>query len=189
MKQFNFFNEQIIIPGLKYTKDYIKTEHEHQLIELIDSMPWITELKRRVQHYGYKYDYSSKSINSLHYLGTIPDWLNVLCTKLFNDRIFLTSPNQVIINEYLPGQGIAPHIDCIPYFSDTICSLSLFSSCVMDFTNNTTKQSIELAPKSLLILKEEARYKWKHGIAPRQSDNGIKRQRRISLTFRKVVLD
>ena len=88
----------------------------------------------------------------------------------------------------MPGQGIAPHIDCIPCFSDTICSLSLGSSCVMELTNNEVKRSIMLKPRSLLILKNDARYKWKHGIAPRKSDNKIARNRRISLTFRKVIL-
>jgi alkylated DNA repair dioxygenase AlkB len=45
-----------------------------------------------------------------------------------------------------------------------------------------------LESRSLLILTCDARYKWKHGIALRKSDNGVKRQRRISLTFRKVIL-
>lgn len=47
---------------------------------------------------------------------------------------------------------------------------------------------IYLEPRSLLILKDDARYKWKHGITSRKSDNGVKRQKRVSLTFRKVIL-
>lgn len=88
----------------------------------------------------------------------------------------------------MPGQGIASHIDCIPCFSDTICSLSLSGGCVMELTNYKEKRFIALQPRSLLILKNEARYKWQHGIAARKSDNKIMRNRRISLTFRKVIL-
>lgn len=184
MNQLSLLDDQVIIPGLKY----IAIEEENKLIEFIDSNLWITELKRRVQHYGYKYDYKSRSINQLYCLGSLPNNLQVLCNALYKQNIFYELPNQVIINEYMPGQGIAPHIDCVPCFSDTICSLSLGGNCVMELTNNEVKRSIMLKPRSLLILKNDARYKWKHGIASRKSDNKIARTRRISLTFRKVNL-
>lgn len=58
----------------------------------------------------------------------------------------------------------------------------------MDLINGTIKKTVYLEPKSLLILQGEARSVWKHGIAARKSDNGVKRQRRVSLTFRKVIL-
>jgi hypothetical protein len=42
-------------------------------------------------------------------------------------------------------------------------------------------------------LKDEARNEWLHGIAPRKSDmwegQKYERQRRVSLTFRKVILE
>lgn len=60
-------------------------------------------------------------------------------------------------------------------------------NCMMDLTNDNTKKSIYLEPQNLLILTKDARYKWNHGIAARKSDNGLKRQRRILLTFRKVI--
>lgn len=188
MSQFSLFDNQIIIPGLKYIAEYITMEQENKLMELIDNRPWITELKRRVQHYGYKYDYKSRSINQSYYLGSLPEWLQILCNALHRQNIFYELPNQVIINEYMPGQGIASHIDCIPCFSDTVCSLSLGGGCVMELTNDKAKHSITLKSRSLLILKNEARYVWKHGIVPRKSDNKIARNRRISLTFRKVIL-
>jgi alkylated DNA repair dioxygenase AlkB len=188
MKQYNLFDEPIKIPGLKYIPEYISSEAEKQLIDLIDSSLWNTELKRRTQHYGYKYDYRSKSLGSSYYLGKMPYLLDILCNKLYSDSLFAQKPDQVIVNEYMPGQGIAPHIDCVPCFSDTICSLSLTSGCVMDLTNGNIVYPIYLEPRSLLILKGEVRYKWKHGISPRKRDNGIKRERRISLTFRNASL-
>ncbi|MFP3012585.1 MAG: hypothetical protein ACEY3D_06625 [Rickettsia sp.] len=54
MNQLSLFDNKIIIPGLKYIEEYITVEQEDKLIKLIDSNPWITDLKRRVQHYGYK---------------------------------------------------------------------------------------------------------------------------------------
>ena len=98
------------------------------------------------------------------------------------------------MNEYVPGQGIAPHVDCEPCFEDTVLSLSLGSDCVMDFSrvrDNETK-SLLLERCSLLVMTGESRYDWRHGIAARKTDvwkkQMIERGRRVSLTFRKVIL-
>ena len=182
------FNETINIPGLTYVPHYISSEYEEKLLKLIDIKEWNLDLKRRTQHYGYKYDYTARSIDSSYYLGEMPYWVDELCSKLYGAGTFIGKPDQVIINEYMPGQGIASHIDCVPCFTNTVCSLSLGSGYMMDLTNGNVEKSIYLEPRSLLILKGDARYKWKHGIASRKSDHGVKRQRRISLTFRKVIL-
>ena len=173
---------------MRYIQNYIQADYENELVTLIDSQDWSRDLKRRTQHYGYKYDYTARSLDASYYLGEIPFWVDELCNKLYSDSTFIDKTDQVIINEYMPGQGIASHIDCVPCFAGTICSLSLESGCVMDLTNGSIKKAIYLEPRSLLVFEGDARYKWKHGIAPRKSDHGIKRQRRVSLTFRKVIV-
>lgn len=176
------------IAGLKYIQDYITTEQEEALIKIIDEQNWMINLKRRVQHYGYEYDYKSKNV-STKFLGALPIWLSRICQNLYNSGIFDTLPDQVIINEYQAGQGISPHIDCIPCFGETICSLSLGSACIMDFIE-AVKIPILLEPRSLICIKGDARFKWKHGIAQRKQDiflgTRIPRKRRISLTFRNI---
>lgn len=107
-------------------------------------------------------------------IADVPAWLQIL------DEF-----DQVIVNEYLCGQGITPHTDCIPCFGDTICSLSLLEHCEMILERGNIKHSIILEPRSLLMLQGEARYKWKHSIPQRKSN--IK-NRRVSATFRKVML-
>lgn len=98
--------------------------------------------------------------------------------------------DQVIVNEYLPGQGISAHVDCVPCFGPVIASVSLGATCEMLFHNLSTKarSSILLEPHSLLMLSGEARYSWSHEIPARQSDliEGMRvtRGRRVSLTFR-----
>jgi alkylated DNA repair dioxygenase AlkB len=170
----NLFNPEIPnIKGLTYTKDYITLEQEQFLISQIDKQPWLSDLKRRVQHYGYKYDYKARKITPDLKIGQVPQWLKIL-------------PNfdQVIVNEYTAGQGITPHIDCIPCFDSTICSLSLLESCEMVLEQGNTKHLIILEPRSLLTFEDEARYKWKHSIPQRKSN--IK-NRRVSVTYRKVI--
>lgn len=168
-----FVNELPKIEGLSYTTNYISTEQEQFLIFKIDQQHWLNDLKRRVQHYGYKYDYRARKITPDLKIDDIPEWLQLL-----------PDYDQVIVNEYLCGQGITPHIDCIPCFSDTICSLSLLESCEMVLEKDNVKHSIILEPRSLLTFQGEARYKWKHSIPQRKSN--IK-NRRISVTFRRVI--
>ena len=181
------------IAGLSYIPNYIEESTEAALLELIDSQPWMHDLKRRVQHYGWRYDYKARSVTNDLRIGVLPDWLQTFALRLQQAGLFAETPDQVIINEYQPGQGISAHIDCVPCFADTIASLSLGSPCMMDFTHSKTgeKASLLLEPRSLLMLTRDARYVWQHAIAQRKTDriNGhiIQRTRRISLTFRKVI--
>ncbi|MGL4597702.1 MAG: alpha-ketoglutarate-dependent dioxygenase AlkB, partial [Bacteroidia bacterium] len=144
--------------------------------------------------YGYRYDYKSRRINYDMYLGALPDWGQQLALRMYAEGILPFVADQLIVNEYMPGQGITAHIDCEPCFEDTIASLSLNSACLMDFTQAQTLEttSLFLEPSSLLVLSDEARYNWKHGIANRKKDKYnnqlIERGRRVSLTFRKVIL-
>lgn len=151
-------NPTLPIPGLACIKNYITLEEEARLIDLVDQAPWSADLQRRVQHYGYKYDYKTRLIDQSCYLGQLPDWLGVLSKKLYVEKIFDDMPDQVIVNEYLPGQGIAPHIDRDSCFSGGVCSLSLASRCVMDFTNSDLTHSLTLQPRSLLVMSGESRY-------------------------------
>lgn len=188
-----FPSPQTVIPGLRNLPDFINADTEAALLAAIDQQPWLNDLKRRVQHYGWRYDYKARGITQDLRIGAIPDWLAGLCERLSAEGIFSRTPDQVIINEYQPGQGISPHVDCVPCFGDTIASLSLGSACVMDFTNSVTneKQSHLLEPRSLLALSGDVRYHWQHAIPARKSDKwrgqSISRARRVSLTFRKVI--
>lgn len=183
------------INGLVYKEHFITEVEERALIDIIDKQPWLNDLKRRVQHYGYKYDYRARRINQSFKIGELPEWSKKLCDRLLENKIVNFTPDQLIINNYEPGEGIAMHVDCEPCFGDTIISLSLASDIVMDVNNVNFdgKSSILLKRRSLLVFSNESRYIYEHGIAPRKSDyfNGTKRnrERRISLTFRKVILE
>jgi alkylated DNA repair dioxygenase AlkB len=143
----------------------------------------------------WKYDYKARSIDYTMFLGELPKWVKPFAERLFQSGYLPMVPDQLIINEYQPGQGIANHVDCEPCFGETIISVSLGSNCVMDFINLKTKEKLEvmLEPRSLVVISGEARHNWTHGIAARKADNfnGIKveRQLRISMTFRNVILN
>lgn len=185
------------ISGLTILPGYVSTAEETALLDAVDSGLWLTDLQRRVQHYGWRYDYRSRSIDPSQALGALPGWAQAVAERLYRDGCAPDVPDQMIVNEYQPGQGISPHVDCVPCFGDTIISLTLGSTCVMTFDPLPPVRAIEqvqffLRPGDLLVMSGEARYRWKHGIPPRKSDfvHGmtIPRGRRVSLTFRSVVL-
>ena len=97
------------------------------------------------------------------------------------------------MNEYEPGQGISKHVDCVPCFGNAIASLSLGSTCVMEFSRPEAKVPVLLEPRSVVILQGDARYHWCHAIPARKNDTYagrlIPRSRRISLTFRTVFVE
>ena len=181
--------------GLRYVPNIISSENENKLLEFIDSQTWNTSITRRTQHYGYEYSYSSKHIDKSKYTS-MPSILQELCIWLKDQDIFQTIPDQCIVNEYTRNQGISPHIDQPNNFGPVIASISLGSNTIMDFTNNNLKFSQFLERGSLVVLKEDSRYKWKHGISSNVSyispETGLKiikpeNYRRISLTFRTVI--
>ncbi|WP_404406760.1 alpha-ketoglutarate-dependent dioxygenase AlkB [Pelagibacterium halotolerans] len=71
--------------------------------------------------------------------------------------------------------------------------MSLGSTCLMEFSHIHSRQSSTqaLAPRGLLVLNDEARFNWTHGIPARKSDvidgKKVPRGRRVSLTFRTVI--
>ncbi len=180
-------------PGAALTLAFISSAEEADFVRFLDGGVWSGELKRRVQHFGYRYDYKARAVTSDAYLGHLPLWLQALGQHLVAAGHFDELPDQVIANEYLPGQGISAHVDCEPCFSDTIVSLSLLSSCEMVFREKASgaRRGVILEPCSLVIMKDRARYAWTHEIPSRKSDvilgNKVERSRRISLTFRKVI--
>lgn len=182
------------IKGLQVIDDFVSVRDHDKLLESIDNQIWSSELKRRVQHYGYKYNYRSRSIDQTMRVGALPFWVNNLKEKIVIEGLMVKQPDQLIVNEYLPGQGISNHVDCEPCFGEVIISVSLGSRVVMNFTSINTKEIIPivLEPRSAVILSGESRYKWMHGIIGRKSDlienQRIARLRRVSLTFRKVIL-
>lgn len=179
--------------GIVYSPDIVTAEEEDAIRLRLDADLWSNTLKRRVQHFGYVYDYKARSVTADAYLGRLPEWLERLAQRLVSQGYFTELPDQVIANEYMPGQGISAHVDCVPCFNDTIVSISLLSQCEMVFRDRSgsTAVALMLQRRSAVLLKGPGRYDWTHEIPARKSDlvGGARmmRDRRISLTFRKVI--
>ncbi|MFI7134160.1 alpha-ketoglutarate-dependent dioxygenase AlkB [Nonomuraea sp. NPDC050153] len=183
------------MPGLRYLPDWLSPDACATLLSSIDAAPWSAELRRRVQHYGHRYDYGRRSVarNSQTPAPPIPAWAGQHATSLVGEGHMETEADQVVVNEYQPGQGISPHVDCVPCFGPVVAAISLGSACVMDFTHpeNGTRVAVPLAPGSLCVMTGPARYTWRHSIAARKSDPSaagrVPRGWRVSVTFRTIT--
>ena len=177
-------------PGASLTLDWITPAEEAALIAFLDAGAWSGELRRRVQHFGYRYDYRARMATAESRIGPLPEALQTLAERLVAEGHFAAVPDQVIANDYLPGQGISAHVDCEPCFGAVIASLSLLSACEMRYgcLASGETQAVTLPPRSLLVLAGPARTDWTHAIPARRSDviDGVRvmRQRRVSLTSR-----
>ena len=100
--------------------------------------------------------------------------------------------DQYVVNAYLPGEGLKPHVD-LAAFDDGVCVVSLLSSTVMDLSpapeelrdaippsgtdapiapnrRSDVSIGIRLDPGDALFLSGDARWRWRHGIAARAAD-------------------
>jgi alkylated DNA repair dioxygenase AlkB len=73
--------------------------------------------------------------------------------------------------------------------------LSLLSPRAMEFRRlaDSRRERLLLEPRSLLVLANEARYQWQHGIPRRKNDRWqgevLPRRRRLSVTFRRLKVN
>ena len=120
-----------------------------------------------------------------------------------------TQARQAILNLYQPGEGISPHVDLLKRFGDGIIGVSLGSGCTMQFARSKPNEKplgddpgatrdrwgVYLPERSVIVLSEDARYGWTHGIDRCTQDyvasaleaapgTWIDRGVRLSITFR-----
>jgi alkylated DNA repair dioxygenase AlkB len=178
------------VPGLSYRPDFISKDEELTLLQSVDKETWLTQWQRRIQYYGKRYAEGPLHGDEKYPVKLLPEWSKEIRERLVEQGVFKRPPSQIGVNEYLPGQGIAPHVD---YSGGMVVSLSLLSGCLMDFTpvDGSQHVSLWLEPRSIVVLENEARYQWRHGISRRQKDivqgRTIFRCRRVSVTFRDII--
>lgn len=61
-------------------------------------------------------------------------------------------PDQVLINEYVPGQSIAANVDYHPQFGDEVAMVSLLNAYPMQFGRNAEVYEQWLEGRSLCVI-------------------------------------
>ena len=174
----------VLVPAL------VTPAEERRLLQRIAEAPWMTDIGRRVQHYGFNYDYrgSGPPVPA----APFPRWAEVMADRLapwFEGAL----PEQCIVNEYQVGQGIGMHADHAQ-FGPVVASLSLADDWPMRFRPRSVRpyardglpgDEVVVLPRcSALVLAGPARTAWMHGI-DRAAGRG--RAVRVSATFRTLA--
>jgi alkylated DNA repair dioxygenase AlkB len=176
------------LPGFSLRRGIIKRPLE-LIRNLKECSGWKSVSKsadsRQVLHFGYDYNYipgSGPAVRkSEHEIPTFLESLRQLALEITGSDF-----DQCIVNRYIPGEGIAKHIDALS-FGPVIACFSVGSSTSMIFRHKEDSVEVTVPENSLYIMSEDARYKWTHEMPARKTDNNIKRDTRYSITFRKVL--
>ena len=184
--------DELSSAGLGLRKEVVSMSEEAALLRLLDSKPWETQLSRRTQHYGWRFEYETKSCARAN--ESVPPLLKELvANRLQASDVPWEADDylQCTINEYLPGNGIAPHVDTHEAFEDGIVALSLGSGVALRLKRSSeAPHFLWLPPRSLVIYRGEVRYAYTHGIVSRKGDlvdgEWRFRERRVSITLRRV---
>lgn len=170
------FPQETILPyGFSYYPDFLDMEEEARLVEVISQLelhPLIFqgfEAKRKVESYGYDYNFDTRAISPGK---PVPQGLLSLIEKA---AAWVAVPpsafGEVLVTEYPPGSVINWHRDAPPF--DFIVGISLLTDCVFKLRPyNKTRQSkkstitTDVKRRSLYIIKDEARAEWEHSISP-----------------------
>ena len=176
--------------GAAIVPNIVTEAEERRILLRITDAPWLADLSRRVQHYGWRYDYRQRATGRHIPAPAFPRWAEVLADRiapLFGG----VRPDQCIVNEYRPGQGIGMHADH-PSFGPVVVSLSLGAAWRMHFRprngrpyvrHGLASDEVAMLPRrSALVLSRHARTRWMHGIDP--VDSARQAETRVSATFR-----
>jgi len=173
-------------PGLEYRLDFITPAEEAALLEAIGQLPLHEAryrqytARRRVASYGSQYDFDDLRLlegaplpGALHPLrAKAAAWVGVAPDDFTN----------VLVAEYRAGTPLGWHRD-VPEF-ELVVGVSLGGVARMRFRRwppvrprKADVVSLELAPRSAYLLRDEARWGWQHSVAPTPA-------LRYSVTFR-----
>src|SRR5690242_11037452 len=104
------------IPGLTLIKEAITLKQEADTTTDIETCecPWTRATTNRfVKQFGYNYGYAKQPITKSKH--AIPAEMMKLVAPYLKSK---EDPDQIIVNKYNPGQGIAFHTDHVKYFGD-----------------------------------------------------------------------
>lgn len=141
MKGLSAHYRMVQVDGLYVFYDFIDEAEEQKLLAAVRDQPWDVLPRRRVQHWGYEFDYKTRNVDIskplgvrcffIHaclflrslcsYPGPLPAFVSDVVNKM-NEAALVKNdekdeecrwpqPDQLTVNEYEEGVGIGAHVD------------------------------------------------------------------------------
>ena len=175
--------------GLIYQAEMVTAGEESDLLRRLGALAMEpvmmhgVESRRRVHHFGLRYEFTSWGTSPTE---PIPDWLDELRARAA--RLAGVDPSsfvEALPTRYPVGAGIGWHRDAA-VFGPVVVGISLGSDSVMRFQRRAAgggRRVFEqtLARRSAYVLVGAARSTWQHSVPP-------VKQERWSVTFRQQLL-
>ena len=188
MSQAELFAGESALPsGLVYVPEFLSQGEERELLggmatlDLREAQYKEFTAKRRVASFGAGYDYSENELTPAPHIAEfllplrekIAQWLGMAANDF----------GYALVSEYRPGTELGWHRD-VPHF-EVVAGVSLASTATMRFRRFPPQKrapvyTLDLAPRSAYVLRDDARWKWQHSIAATPA-------LRYSITFRTRV--
>ena len=187
-RQIDLFAQPEWPRGFRYAPEFISAADEAALLEQLEQLPFANArykewtANRRVVSYGGRYDFDA---NVLEPADPVPSFLFGLRETAASfaevDAAVLT---HALVAEYRAATQLGWHRD-VPEF-ELVVGISLLGPARMRLRryphvagSRERSLAIELAPRSIYVLSDEARWHWQHAIPPTP---GL----RYSITFRSL---
>lgn len=161
--------------GFSYHENFLTPEEEEQAIAIVKNIPLHTfifhgyEAKRKVQSFGYDYNFQNKALTRSNEIPGELEWLIGRVSELTKTPVAAFA--ELLVTEYPVGSVINWHRDAPPF--DMIAGISLQADCVFKLRPYDKKLqhrnaviSIPVRRRSLYVISRESRTAWEHSTAP-----------------------
>jgi alkylated DNA repair dioxygenase AlkB len=171
--------------GFRYEENFLTHAEETELLTSVRGLRLEHaqykeySARRRVASFGGRFDYSN---NELLPAAPMPGWLLPLRHRAAEwAGLEAGQIDHALVAEYSLGTPLGWHRD-VPDF-EAIVGVSLHGWCRLRFRRYPARKpgraeaTVDLAPRSIYTLQDEARWGWQHSVSPT-------RELRYSITFR-----
>jgi alkylated DNA repair dioxygenase AlkB len=180
----DLFASAAVPPGLTYHADFLSGADELELLEGIATLslraaPYKAYMaRRRIASFGAMYDFTHQRLDPA---PALPAFLLPLRARVAAALdVAADELAHGLVTQYAPGTPLGWHRDT-PEF-DSVAGVSLAGWCEMRWRRYPPRVGgpvlrLAVAPRSLYLIRGEARWGWQHSVAPT-------RELRYSITFR-----
>ena len=185
-------SQKMVVDGLQTIKNYVTKAEQTAILHDLNQYPFVDYAGKSCQEFGQNFSFYIDRFTADY----LPPAVKALGDRLVTDGILTEEerPNYVLVNRYIPGQGIHPHVDD-NYYTDGIVSVTLMSGGSLNFfrdknnvyfdenpdignkykPNKMKDKLLECGagyfePGSLFAMHREGRYAYKHEMKRRYKD-------------------
>uniref|UniRef100_A0A670Y0R3 AlkB homolog 4, lysine demethylase n=1 Tax=Pseudonaja textilis TaxID=8673 RepID=A0A670Y0R3_PSETE len=155
-KQSEFEGWAFQFPGVFLLEDFINTDEEHQMVELMDRSTWKpSQSGRRKQDYGPKVNFKKRKLKAGNFSG-LPSFSKEIVARMTKYPVLESfSPIEQCNLDYNPerGSAIDPHWDDWWLWGERLVSLNLLSDTVLSMSCDS-EDNLQLVPLVLQETKE-----------------------------------